>query len=147
MSQRFLLHVAEVVASGRVARLARAGTAAEAIVVVHAESGPACCARMAATAIHGGSVEQLRLGNVVNRLGKSACPALGNEAAVVARLACRRRDYAVIHGRPDKADLRPMAGIAFGYTSNNRNVSRRFAFCSCAVVTGIAGACTNRIGR
>jgi hypothetical protein len=46
-----------------------------------------------------------------------------------------------------KADLGPVAGIALRCSCRNGNVIGGFRHCTgAAVVTGVAGACTNRIG-
>lgn len=84
---------------------------------------------------------------MVGWLGKSACLALRNVAAVVAAFAGRRCNNAVVHGRTSKADLGPVTSIALGQAANHGNMRRRFSFRGRAVVAGVAGAGSNPVGR
>lgn len=84
MCQRLLFHIAQVVRTTHVARLAPAGAVPHAGVVIHLLVDPARGAGMACIAVHRRTVEQLNFGNVIAGFGQGALVACGQIAAVVA---------------------------------------------------------------
>ena len=87
VGKRHLLHIAKVVRSAGMACLARTGTSAQAVVVIHTKRRPARGAGVAGVAVHRRPVQQLHFWNMVDRFRQGACSTLRNIAAVVAGLA------------------------------------------------------------
>lgn len=110
MVQGFLVHISEVARARRVAGFAPTCTTTLRSVVIHAQTYPAGGTCMTSVAVQSSASQQLRLWNMVSRLGQSALHPCRQVAAVVARLATGSSDYAMIHGyRRGKADLRTVA--------------------------------------
>lgn len=116
--------------------------------MIHAQTDPAGGTGVAGIAVQCSATQQLRLGNVVDRLGQSALHSCRQIAAVVTGLAAGGSHYAMVHGhRRGKTDLRAVAGVALGYAGGHWNMSGGFGDrIGRSVVAGIAGTGSDGVG-